>query len=211
MFLGAAAAAAPCLGRGPVPKDERLVVDLGRGCVLPESLVGFCAALGVCGTRLSQVRELGQDAAAQLIIPGVGCLAEAGITTIQRHLRRGATVLLECGFGFLEAGEFARNSALLHRRLGLEVVARPSQDDFAYFPYVDYSWPVRVKVREFRPVWFGSIPGDEVIGAFAGRPVALRRKMNDGRLIAMGSPIGPVFLTGDSDARHWLDLFFGTR
>jgi hypothetical protein len=115
-----------------------------------------------------------------LIVPRVGTLSSAGVQTIQRCLERGATVLLECGLGI------PANQAV-------------------YFPYVEYVWPVKVKIREFTPVCIEPAPADEIIGTFAGKPVAVRRRVGDGTLVAIGSALGPIFLTGDPDARRWLD------
>ncbi|HEV3118335.1 MAG TPA: hypothetical protein VGY58_14895, partial [Gemmataceae bacterium] len=127
----------------------------------------------------------GSAAANNLIIPGAASLDEAAVG---EHLERGGTVLLECGFGFSVGGLAGRGDA--------------------YFPYVEYSWPVRALIREFRPVWFRVAAGDEVIGTFGGRAVSLRRRVGRGTLVVLGSPIGPVLLSGDPDAQRWLDEFF---
>jgi hypothetical protein len=115
-----------------------------------------------------------------LIVPAVRTLTQAGKETIQAWLEQGATVLLEYVGG-----------------------ARVGQ--CAYFPYVEYLWPALVKIREFAPVQLTPAPGDEIIATFLGQPVGLRRKVGDGLLITLGSPLGPVFLTGDPDARRWLN------
>jgi hypothetical protein len=115
-----------------------------------------------------------------LIVPAVRALTEAGKERIQGRLERGATVLLE------DVG-------------GTRV------EQSVYFPYVDYLWPVRVKIREFAPVQLTPARGDEIIATFAGQPVGLRRSVGDGMLITLGSPLGPIFLAGDPDARRWLN------
>jgi hypothetical protein len=125
---------------------------------------------------MKQAGDLRHDV---LIVPAVRAVTGAGAQLIQRWLERGATVLLES--------------------LGGEKI----QQD-AYFPYVEYLWPVHVKIREFAPVKLTPAAGDEIIATFVGQPVGLRRKVGDGTLITLGSPLGPVFLTGDPDARRWL-------
>ena len=115
-----------------------------------------------------------------LIVPAVRALTEAGKETIQGWLDHGAMVLLEYVAG-----------------------ARIEQED--YFPYVEYVWPVRVKIREFEPARLTPVPGDEIIATFSGQPVGLRRKVGDGVLITLGSPLGPIFLAGDPDARRLLN------
>jgi hypothetical protein len=197
MFLGAAAGA-PLLARGNMPQAECHLVDLGSGCVLPESPAGFKLALQQLGLAQG-------EAASHLILPGAGALDEATVAAVHQQLGRGGIVLLECGFGFAEAGEFAGCCTPLRRGLGIEVGDLAGQG--GYFPYVEYSWPVRAKIREFRPVWLLPAPGDEIIGTFGGRAVALRRRVGGGMLVAMGSPIGPVFLSDDPDARRWLGEF----
>ncbi len=94
-------------------------------------------------------------------------------------------VLLECALGLLEPrmrpGSFYGTTA-------------------PYVPYVDFTWPVPVKIREFFPRRLKPRPGDLVIATYAGAPVALRRS----GLILLGSPIGPSLAAGDPDARRWL-------
>jgi hypothetical protein len=117
-----------------------------------------------------------------LIVPAVSALTKAGNELIEGRLEQGATVLLEWIGG-----------------------ARVEQS--AYFPYVEYFWPVRVKVREFAPVQLKPGSGDEIIATFSGAPVGLRRRVGNATLITLGSPLGPIFLAGDPDARRWLNEF----
>jgi hypothetical protein len=116
-----------------------------------------------------------------LLIPGAGRLPQRHSETIRAHLRRGGSVLLESALG-LQHGH----------------VAVP------YIPYVDFTWPVDAKIREFFPLVLQPKPGDRVIATYAGKPVALRRQAGSGSLILLGSPVGPALLAGDADARRWL-------
>ena len=125
----------------------------------------------------TQVGDLRNDV---LIVPAVRAVGEEGRKIIQARLDRGATVLLEYVDG-----------------------ARVQQS--VYFPYVEYFWPVRAKIREFFAVKLTPAPGEEVIATLAGVPVGLRRKAGRGMIITLGSALGPVFLTGDPDARRWLE------
>lgn len=129
-----------------------------------------------------QAGDLPYADASVLIVPGVGALGTNDAGLIQSSLDRGATVLLEFASG--------------------ERVA-PG----AYFPYVEYCWPLSVKIREFAPVQLRPEPGDQVIATLSGNPVGLRRTAGPGTLVMLGSPLGPVFRTGDPDARLWLDGF----
>jgi hypothetical protein len=115
-----------------------------------------------------------------LIVPGVQQLVDGHNEVIESFLARGSTVLVEYGAG---------------KRL------QPAR----YFPYVEYFWPVRVKIREFAPVSLHPAAADEIIATFGGKAVGLRRRVGNGTLITIGSPVGPVFRTGDPDARRWLE------
>jgi len=118
-----------------------------------------------------------------LIVPGVGELRKARHSRmVQDWLDRGRTVLME-----LASGERVSSNV--------------------YFPYVEYSWPVQVKIREFAPVGLDPMPGDQVIATFRGQPVGLRRAAGTGTLVTLGSPLGPMFRTGDPDAHLLLAAF----
>jgi hypothetical protein len=124
----------------------------------------------------TQVGDLRHDV---VIVPAVRALTDADNRMLVRCMESGATVLLEWVAG-----------------------ARVEQG--AYFPYVDYRWPVRTKIREFAPTKLAPAPRDEVIATFLGQPIGLRRRVGDGTLVTLGSPLGPLFLSGDIDAARWL-------
>lgn len=124
----------------------------------------------------TQVGDLRHDV---LIVPAVRALTGADSVMLSQWLKRGAVVLLEWVAG-----------------------ARVEQG--AYFPYVDYHWPVQAKIREFTPFQLTPAPQDQIIATFLGHPVGLRRRVDDGTLVTLGSPLGPLFLSGDVDAARWL-------
>jgi hypothetical protein len=117
-----------------------------------------------------------------VIVPAAGSFMPA---LVRPFLNRGATVLLEL---FTSDGR---------------ITTQP------YFPYVEYSWPIKAKIREFAAVALEPVPGDQVIGTLAQQPVALRRRVGRGTLVTLGSPLGPIFLSGDPDARGWLAALLG--
>jgi len=143
------------------------LIDLGSGCLLPESLAGFRAMITAgqisCGSGF--------------VIPGAGILIKHMADRVQKRLRSGGSVLLESAVGLTQPR-----------------IASP------YVPYVDFTWPVCAKIREFYPLPLDPRPGDAVIATFAHRPVALRR----GGLILLGSPVGSALLAGDPDAHRWV-------
>jgi hypothetical protein len=70
-------------------------------------------------------------------------------------------------------------------------------------PYVDYTWPCRATVRDFSRVVPVEGPG-KIIARVDSMPVSLKRSSGRGTLIFLGSPLGPVLLAGDAEARRWL-------
>ncbi len=129
-----------------------------------------------------------QDPDAEVVIvPGAGQSARADL---QPFLDRGATVLLEYALGFDHP----------HRRI----------QQTSYFPYVEYTWPIRAMIREFQATPLHPAAGDQVIATLAQHPVALRRRVGPGTLITLASPLGPVFLAGDPDAVRWLNALLLT-
>jgi len=125
----------------------------------------------------TQVGDLRHDF---IVVPAVRALTRVDSVMLAQSLNRGAIVLLEhVGGSRVEQG--------------------------AYFPYVDYHWPVRAKIREFAPSKLTPAPEDEIIATFLGQPVGLRRRVGEGTLVTLGSPLGPLFLSGDSDAARWFN------
>jgi hypothetical protein len=115
-----------------------------------------------------------------IIVPGSGTLEQRHSQVIRDHLECGGTVLLESA-------------------LGLDSPRSASP----YLPYVDFTWPVPARIREFCPLLLKPTPEDIVIATYASRPVALRRSSGQGTLILVGSPVGPALLAADPDACHW--------
>lgn len=163
-FLAACAAQARVHAGRP---EAASLLDLGPGCLLPESLAGFRSVIAG-----SEIRR-----GAGLVVPGAGRLSVRMTRIVRQHLRGGGPVLLESAVG-----------------LTRQRIASP------YFPYVDFTWPVRAQIREFYPLPLCPQPGDAVIATYVQRPVGLRR----GGLILLGSPVGSALLAGDEDAHRWM-------
>jgi len=75
--------------------------------------------------------------------------------------------------------------------------------------YISYTWPVSVLVRDFSVVVPVSGPGWDQIAEVDGLCVGLTRRIGRGRLVVLGSPLGPVLLGGDREAHEWLGALLG--
>ena len=112
--------------------------------------------------------------------------------------RRGATVIIETSA--------AASDALTALAVDAEHPRNLWRRDFtrATVPYISYTWPVPVMVRDFSRVVPVSGTGWDPIAEVGGVCVGLTRRIGRGRLVVLGSPLGPVLLGGDREAHEWL-------
>jgi hypothetical protein len=110
-------------------------------------------------------------------------------------------VLLESGAAF---GDFRSHRDQL--RDYFQVLLGPPTELWPArgIPYVEYTWPVSTKVRDFSRVIPLAPQRGTVIARVDGIPVALARRVGPGTLVYLGSPLGPALWAGDAQARQWL-------
>ncbi len=205
------------------------VLDLKSHCALRESLQGYQAALAGEHHYLQDAISDSPCRCGVVIVPGLGPIEPTLAQALSELLKAGTHLLLESGAGFLSAAEFTAHQRMLHRYFDLTVeppVALWSRNptDDAFFshrpgrhpkkelgshesiPYVNYVWPRKTKVRDFSRVIPVSAKVGDVIGTVGALPVALKRRMDKGILIFLGSPLGPALRAGDPEAGSWLRL-----
>ena len=207
---------------------ERVILDLGRGCALRESLNGYRTALAGAGFVVAAAPDAIRRAKT-IVVPGCAHLGSRVIDALADSLDDRGLVLIESAAGFAglaNASEFDDHRHQLRAHFGLELeppvnLWKPRLDSSAEsgsgaarVPYIDYSWPVSVKVRDFSRVVplsaqsrVGAGTKGEIIGWVDGWPVAVKRaagKRGKGMLVFLGSPLGPALGWGDREARHWL-------
>jgi hypothetical protein len=190
---------------------RRVLLDLREHCGLRESVAGYESALASLGTGVPTRGTL-------LIVPAALDIPPPAVEAIMRCLRTGATVLLESGAGFAADRDFRAHRAVLRDQLGVYVEAPVrlwSGPDARGMPYIDYSWPASAQIRDFSrvvPLGRQSEGAGEIIAWVDGLPVALKRPSGRGRLIFLGSPLGPALWAGDAEARRWLgEIVVGRR
>lgn len=221
-FLGCAAgASAAGLGGGfawartsfrnaNVAPGCNLVVS-GAGCALPESTAGYEAALSYAGVQYQRASLRSLTPARTIILPAAGCVSQGEAVRLRDFLECGSTVLFESGSAFSSPGEFSIQRSLIKEVLGLGLHSPirlwDSADSFRRSPYVDYRWPLAVKVRDFSRVVPLDAAGGDAIAWFHDLPVAARRRVGKGTLVFLGSPLGPHLLSGDREACRWLADF----
>lgn len=209
-FLGCAVAAVPLgwrLDRLSPAVDVTspwVLLDLGKHCSLGESLSGYAAALGAAVLRANASSV---PRCAALIVPAAVRMPPAASDAIATCLDDGGRVILESGAGFANEADLAAHRAVLREAFDVHV-ERPvdlwPQPHGSAIPYVEFTWPVPTKVRDFsRVVPLASREG-EVIAHVHGRPAAIKCHRGRGTLLVLGSPIGPALWAGDAEATRWL-------
>jgi hypothetical protein len=123
---------------------------------------------------------------------------------------RGATVIIECGVTANDALTALGVSAEQPRNLWRRGFSPEIPNVGPAIPYIDYSWPIVVKVRDFSRVVPVNGPGWDHIAEVDGVCVGLTRRFGRGRLVVLGSPLGPVLLGEDREAHEWLDALIAT-
>ena len=137
----------------------------------------------------------------------------ATVEFLHDRLRRGATIILESGAGFLDerGEEFQRHRALLDQAFGIRIGRPASLWPGHGVPYVEYSWPRAALIRDFSRVVPVASQSGEVIATANGLSVALERRWERGTLIFLGAPLGPALLFGDAEARQWFSHCLETQ
>jgi len=190
--LGAASAAGASVA--PAPRPEWHVLDLGTDCVLRESLAGFCrTGIPACPPPMDDPERR------SYIVPAAAGLTDRLARRLACHVQNGGRLIFESAAGF---GGFEAQREQLARYFGVTI--EPPVDLWAAslsVPYVDYHWPVRTKVRDFSHVVPVRATAAKIIGTIGNIPAAARF----GKLVFLGSPIGPSLLAGDREAHLWFN------
>jgi len=192
-FVGAMGAAGTAIAPEALPaRPEWRVLDLGPDCLLRESLAGFCrTGIPACPPPMDNHER------PSYVVPAAARLTDALMTRLSHHVQNGGWLIFESAAGF---GGFEAQREQLARHFRLTIA--PPVDLWAGgapVPYVDYHWPVRTKVRDFSNVVPVHALAAEIIGTIGNIPVAARL----GRLVFLGSPVGPSLLAGDREAHLW--------
>jgi hypothetical protein len=163
-----------------------------------------------------------------VVVPGSGLVSAETFLAVAATLERGATVLWESGAAFLQPRHFAAQRALASKYFGVAieepvevwsravsrkaVSARKDASEIILgaramraighqqVPYVSYRWPRQAHVREFSRVIPVSAASGHAIAHWREIPVAWSKSAGRGRLVFLGSPIGPALLAGDAEA-----------
>lgn len=217
-------------GREPV---DCVLLDAPRSCAWPESMAGYESALRECGVQFVRSSAASLRPAKTIIVPACLALCPETLRDAIAALKAGSSVILESGAGFTAPEEFAAHQVWLRECWNVRVETpidlwndRSEQSGHqrsfrrlavsgvrlaARAPYVDFYWPLRVKVRDFSRVVPVLAPPGHIVGWCGDRPIASKEAIGRGTLVFLGSPLGPALRAGDTEARCWLRQVIGAR
>ena len=181
-------------------------------CTVQESLRGYQAALPRSGRWFFPNKSLPRRNVV-VILPSVGIVRPQFARMLLELVKDGATGIIESGAGFVGHLEFRQHRQSLRERLGIHVTAPVtlwSRESKQRPPYIEFTWPRRLYVRDFSRVVPPAAQEGDIIAIVGDLPVALKRRIGAGMLIYLGSLLGPALWSGDVQARRWLyDVAFG--
>jgi len=202
-------------------------------------LAGYESALSVAGVRFVKASASPLPHAKTILIPACVALPSETATEVVAALKGGSCIVLESGAGFATPKDFAAHQEWLRKSWSVEVEApvdlwkhsnsrprtskwefpddnRQSAIDNRQFqspvaPYLDFHWPLKVKVRDFSRIVPVSTPAEQVVGWCGDWPIASKQTLGKGALVFLGSPVGPALRAGDAEANRWLSQVLRVR
>jgi hypothetical protein len=220
-FLGYAACLPTCFTGKPLgnsawadraePHSATSALLLNFSCSLDESFEGYRASLRATGASFDVSSRQMSASAPFIILPTSAMTELSQARWLRTRLEQGATVLVESGGAFLSGSGFRVHQSLLRSQFGLAasepVSLWSTPDRLDRPPYVDFTWPVAARVRDFSLMVPVNAPTREAIAFQGSQIAALKRRLGAGTIVFLGSPVGPHLLAGDREAQHWFESF----
>lgn len=219
-FVGCAsgAAAALALPRGVLHASaaeppECVLFDAGTRCLLRESYTGYATALTTLGVRWERRAAPFDDRPATIIVPMalVGSAEVAGF--LMSRTARGSTVILEAAAAFVDSREaWLAEHLVLGEHMDVPIMG--PEDLWRWrrpeLPYLHFEWPIRASVRDFSVLTPLGIRRKEAIAIVHGaHAAAMARRVGEGRLVVLGSPLGATLRAEDREAHRWFAAMLG--
>lgn len=191
--------------------EQVLLVE--SSCLLRESFEGYEACVAAAGHKCAAgSASCGVDASL-VLAPAAALTSVSEARWLWRRAEAGASVLVESGGMFLSPAEFCRHQSVVRSAFGLTVLPPVElwQQQDRGIPYVDFTWPVPARVRDFSrlvrldPYTAGRHGNDSAmeIARVGGAAAGAKIRTGEGILTFLGSPLGPHLLSGDREAWSW--------
>jgi hypothetical protein len=148
---------------------------------------------------------------ASLIVPAAALTEPDQLRWLRARIDDGATALVESGGAFLSPEEFRVQRYRMRSQLGLTMLDPVGLWDgdsrLNGPPYIDFSWPVPARIRDFSRVIPLAAPNAQPVAIQENRVVGLKFRLGGGTLVFLGSPLGPHLFAGDREAQRWFESF----
>jgi hypothetical protein len=184
-------------------------VLLDFSCRLNESFAGYLASLKAAGAPFELGWRDSVEHARLILLPATAMTDSNQARWLRNRVEEGAMALVESGGAFLSLREFSVQESLLRSQFGLQVVeamdlwASPGRLNGP--PYIDFTWPVAARIRDFSRIVPLDASTREAIALQGSQIVGLKRRLGAGTVVFLGSPVGPHLLAGDREARGWFE------
>ncbi len=140
-------------------------------------------------------RKTGICRAGWIVAPAVRDISADTCLMLRQRVTRGVTLLLESGLCFSSPAHVQSQLALLRSYLGLQIQAHVQTES-----YVTYRWPTETMVRSFHSVTPVICDQYEVMATFQGFPVCAVKQLGRGKIIYLGSMLGPGLMADEREA-----------
>lgn len=185
-----------------------VLLDLEGDCLQRESLAGYRTAFAGMGVEATVCRPPTFFPSSLIVVPAAITISEALARSLSAAMRAGANLVLESAAAFRGREEFwaVRRALLEHWGLGIEfpVILRAKGEGLGRVPYVEFTWPMRAHIRDFDRVISVTAREEETIARIGDLKVGCWKQIGRGKLIFLGSLLGPSLRTADREAAAWL-------
>ena len=193
----------------PVATGNTVILNAPHDSAFTESLRGFQTALPA-----SRVVHQLSGAEKFVVAPGVMALHADQVRQFRRSATAGNTIVLESALAFADVRCLTEQQRLLAQQLGI-VTGAPfdvwAQRASAALPYIEYSSPRAALVRDFNRALPLHVSDEQRLATVHGRVVAAQYRFGSGRIVFLGSLIGPSLLSGDRESAQWLQALLDSR
>ena len=127
-----------------------------------------------------------------IIAPGIRWMSPSIAGDLADRIYHGAWVILESGLGFSSRTESKRQTDLLKKAFGLQLLppVKVGKNPVAA-TYLEYTRPVHRLVRTFEAITPVECDQSEALARLGKHSVCIRKRIGDGTLVFLGSMLGP--------------------
>ena len=175
-----------------------LLLD-GGDCLTRESAAGYRRLLNKVGLRAEVASGVKAINFHTILLPAIGALTLPTALALREKVEAGHLLILESALAFADVQETESQRAVIAKVFGLRVELT-SPPPVERVSYLRYRWPADVLVRHFGNPATVSGARCQSIAQLGSLTVAAMKPIGLGKIIFLGTPIGPMLMAGDREA-----------